>query len=202
MKDNLTEVVLIRDDSNLFFGDKQDWTASVKHFFAAQESEGVQLHCTLKLLGGRLKTAFENQPLKKIRLRKEIISAAGACPLLDSLSDVIFSVGQRYNDTPEEERPSQVVFAVSSFRRDNASHINTYQNLKDRIAHQRDVYSWSFFLHTNQPDLPEKLGIADENCLITETEDNDAELFGEPFAESVERFTELVRNRLGCQIGE
>jgi hypothetical protein len=198
MKDNLTEIIFIRDDSDLFFGDKdnkQNWTQSVRQFFAAQEKEGVQLHCTLKLLGGTLKTAFENQPVKKIRLHKEIISATGACPLLDSLSDAIFSVGQRYSDTPEEERPSEVVFAVSSFRRDNASHINTYQNLKERIAHQRDVYKWAFFLHTNQQDLPDKLGIACENCLITEVSENDTDLFGEPFAEAAERFAHLVRER-------
>jgi hypothetical protein len=199
MKDNLTEIILLRDDSDLFVGekdDKQDRIHALKQFFVAQEKPGRQLHCTLKLIGATLITVFENLPVKKLHLRKESISAAvGACPLLDSASDAIFAVGQRYSETPEEERPSKVVFVLSSFRRDNASHINTYQNLKEKIAHQRDVYKWTFFLHTNQPDLPERLGISPDFSLITEIEETDTDLFGEPFTEAVERFTRLVSER-------
>ncbi|MGZ5548308.1 MAG: hypothetical protein ACXWFZ_10205 [Nitrososphaeraceae archaeon] len=56
----------------------------------------------------------------------------------------IIDVGSRLNKTPESERPSKVIFIITTDGLENASSEFTYQKIKEVISHQEEKYSWEF----------------------------------------------------------
>lgn len=135
-----------------------------------------------------------NKPLEKVKLKEFGFTndGSGACPMLDRTGKLMNDVGVRLNDTPEPERPSQVIMTIIVFGRDNASVHFTYEQLHDMIALQRDVYKWKFFLMTDFTINMEKLGIAeDDTILIKKSEKN---WFRRPFEELGEKISAHIRS--------
>jgi hypothetical protein len=48
------------------------------------------------------------------------------------------------SETPEESRPSKVLVFIASAGIDEASSKYTLDDIKARIEHQQNVYSWEF----------------------------------------------------------
>ncbi len=134
----------------------------------------------------------EKKPLEKIKMKDFGFTndGTGACPMLDRTSKLMYDVGVVLRDTPEPERPSQVIMTIIVFGRDNASTHCTYDQLKEMIAHQRDVYSWKFFLMTDFTINMEKLGIAEEDTILIKKSEKD--WFKRPFAELGEKIVNIL----------
>ena len=178
MKDNLTEIIVVRSDAA---GDNAEeangkkapitttiTTKAAKHFFESIKKDGEDLRVTLAVYGDKPRLLAENVPLDKLRLGTVAPSVTGAYPIIDTVADVIDSTGKRYAYTPEEERPSNIIFIISALVQDNASRKHTYDQLKKIIAHQRDVYQWQFFLHTSAELSIKRTGIDPEFTTFTD----------------------------------
>ena len=110
---------------------------------------------------------------------------SGVCNMLDQTSRIMREVGERLASTPEAERPSQVIVTIIVFGRDNASVHCTYEQLREMIAHQRDVYKWKFFLLTDFTINMEKLGIAEDDTIIIKK--SEADWFARPYEELTDK---------------
>ena len=110
--------------------------------------------------------------------------------MLDKTSKLMDDIGIRLANTPEEDRPSKIILTIMVFGRDNASRNCTYERLREMIAHQRDVYSWKFFLITDFSINMEKLGIAEDDTIMIKHVKGD--WFKQPFEELSEKIVELL----------
>ena len=65
--------------------------------------------------------------------------------------ETIDRVGERLNETPEEERPEKVIVSILTDGLENASEEYTYEQVGARIKRQQENYKWEFiFLAANQ----------------------------------------------------
>ena len=75
---------------------------------------------------------------------------SGGTALLDAVGSTITSVGKRLADTPEEERPANVMFVITTDGYENSSREYNQKQIADMIEHQKTKYSWTFmFLGAN-----------------------------------------------------
>src|SRR5258708_22820381 len=64
--------------------------------------------------------------------------------LLDAMGTTIDALGQKLAVMPEQERPSKVIVLVITDGEENQSHRFNLEQIKEKITHQREVYSWEF----------------------------------------------------------
>lgn len=169
-----------------------DALKAIKKFGAALRKTGRTQHCSgIRFVRDR-EISICDLPLEKFRMDKIGVEndGTGICAMLDRTSQLMDDEGVRLNDTPEEERPSQVIMTIIVFGRDNASVNCTYEKLHDMIALQRDVYKWKFFLMTDFTINMEKLGIAENDTIIIKKSEKD--MFARPFAELTEKIVKLL----------
>lgn len=117
---------------------------------------------------------------------------SGVCNMLDQTSRIMREVGEHLASIPEAERPSQVIVTIIVFGRDNASVHCTYEQLREMIAHQRDVYKWKFFLLTDFTINMEKLGIAEDDTIIIKK--SEADWFARPYDELTEKMVACLNS--------
>ena len=117
---------------------------------------------------------------------------SGVCNMLDQTSKIMREVGEHLASIPEAERPSQVIVTIIVFGRDNASVHCTYEQLREMIAHQRDVYKWKFFLLTDFTINMEKLGIAEADTIIIKK--SEADWFARPYDELTEKMVACLNS--------
>ena len=134
-----------------------------------------------------------NCPLEKFKVKSWLDNdGSGACNMLDQTSRIMRETGEHLASIPEEERPSQVIVTIIVFGRDNASVHCTYEQLRNEIALQRDVYKWKFFMLTDFTINMEKLGIAEDDTIIIRKSEPD--WFKRPYEELTEKMTaELLK---------
>jgi len=113
--------------------------------------------------------------------------------MLDAVSQLMDNVGERLSNTPEEERPSQVIVVINVFGRDNASKKCTHDRLKEMIALQRDVYKWKFILATDYTINMEKLGIDPDDTIVIKRDSDD--MFG-PAYKTINEMVTNIRNNM------
>lgn len=81
----------------------------------------------------------------------EHYTTGGCTALYDAICTGIDELGARFAAMPEADRPDAVVFAILTDGFENASREYTVKDVKKRIAHQTEKYSWEFrFLAANQ----------------------------------------------------
>ena len=181
MKDNFTELLLTLDCASVIDEQRENAVKALKSFISARKKSPCEVNATALKFSGNHYIAFENKPVGKIKASdyEDSLERTGACSMLDAAQYLMNKAGERYTDTPEEERPSHVVMIITVFGRDNASKTCTYEKLREMIAHQRDIYKWKFYLITDFSINMEKLGIAEDDTIIVKKSDTD--WFKEPF---------------------
>ncbi len=192
MKDNLKQLLFAFDYALVPPGHKEEALKALRNFMNRVKTTGKEIRVSAISFNAGEEIKIVNQPIEKIRLPQlgVGVDAKGACSMLDKTSKLMDDIGVRLTNTPEEERPSKIILTILVFGRDNASKNCTYEHLREMIAHQRDVYSWKFFLITDFSINMEKLGIAEEDTIMIKHTNGD--WFREPFEELSEKIVELL----------
>lgn len=192
MKDNLTQLLFAFDYALVPPGHADEALKALKAFVAEMKKTNKEIRVSAISFNDGAEIKIVNQPMEKIKLPKLVADAKanGACSMLDKTSKLMDDIGERLTNTPEEERPSQIILTIIVFGRDNASKNCTYERLKEMIALQRDVYKWKFYLITDFSINMEKLGIAEDDTIMLKHVKGD--WFKEPFAELSVKITELL----------
>jgi len=192
MNNKLTLQLFAFDCNAISVERHDDALRAIKKFGAALRKTGREQHCSGIRFVRDSDVRICDLPLQKFKMDKIGVQndGTGACALLDRASQLMYEEGVRLNDTPEPERPSQVIMTIIVFGRDNASVNCTYEKLREMIALQRDVYKWKFFLMTDFTINMEKLGIAEEDTIIIKKDEKN--MFARPFEELTEKMVELL----------
>ena len=104
----------------------------------------------------------------------ENYTIGGCTALYDAICIGIDDLGRKFAAMPEVERPDGVIFAILTDGFENASHIFTRRDVKNRIEHQSAKYSWEFrFLAANQDAIVtgRDFGLAAESCVTFDASD-------------------------------
>lgn len=142
MKEHLTELVWVLDAPKEAEGLASGVLRGYNKAVAALCELPGEMRLTTVIAGEEPRFLYQGKDAAAVTaLTKRIYKAKETCDLAAALRAAIDGVGVRLSKTPEEERPSKVVLAVLSLGK---AGIGGDDELIQSIAHQRDVYNWSF----------------------------------------------------------
>jgi len=151
MRDNLTEIVFILDRSGSMDVLVDDTIGGYNSFIETQRNQDGEALITTILFDDRYEILHNGVNIKEIQAltRKEYF-ARGMTAMLDSIGKAINTVGERLSNTNEEDRPSKVIFVITTDGMENSSVEFKKDQIKSMIEHQIGKYNWQFiFLGAN-----------------------------------------------------
>jgi len=152
MNNNLTEIAFILDRSGSMASCAEAAIAGFNQFIRDQRQQPGQARLTLVLFDDQYETPTQAVPLPEVvELDTTTFVPRGSTALLDAIGRTIDELGARLAGIPEADRPGCVIVPILTDGFENASHTFTYEEIQQKITHQRDVYQWQFlFLGANQ----------------------------------------------------
>lgn len=163
MKDGLTELVFILDRSGSMRGLENDTIGGFNSMIEKQKAEEGEAFVTTVLFDDKYEMLHDHVLINSVgELTSREYYARGMTALLDAVGRTINSVGERLANTPEDERPEQVIFVITTDGFENASREFKKKQVREMIEHQQTKYSWTFmFLGANMDAVSEaeSLGI-------------------------------------------
>lgn len=163
MKKGLVEMAFILDRSGSMSGLEKDTIGGFNSLIEKQKNEPGDAFVTTVLFDDQYELLYDHVDIKSVKpLTNKEYFPRGMTALLDAIGRTVNSIGKRLSDTPEDERPEQVIIAITTDGYENASHEFTKEKIKEMIEHQQSKYSWTFmFLGANMDAVDEasKIGI-------------------------------------------
>ena len=145
MKENLTEIVFILDESGSMSSLRDDTIGGFNSYVEDQKKEPGEAYLTTVCFDDEYRLIHDHVNLQDVApLSHKDYSPRGCTALMDAVGRTINSVGARLAATPEEERPSHVIFVITTDGYENASKEFTRSQVKKMIEHQQSKYSWQF----------------------------------------------------------
>ena len=122
MKENLTEVVFVLDRSGSMHGLEKDTIGGFNGLIDKQRKAEGETDVTLVLFDDTYELVYDRIPVREVpELTEKTYEAGGCTALYDAVGRTIDAVGMRLAGTPEEERPSKVLFVITTDGLENAS---------------------------------------------------------------------------------
>jgi len=151
MNQNLSELIFILDRSGSMAGLEADTIGGYNSMIEKQKQEPGEAKVTTVLFDDEYELLHDAVDIKKIApMTNKQYFARGMTALMDAVGKTINSVGNRLANTPEEERPAQVIVVITTDGYENASLEFNKSKVKEMIEHQTNKYSWKFmFLGAN-----------------------------------------------------
>lgn len=154
---NLTEIVCVIDKSGSMGPRKADAIGGFNQFLSEQKKLPDEAYLTLVLFDTNHVVMNESTPIKEVRpLDESTYCPYGCTALLDAVGRTIDSIGARLDKLQENQKPSKVLVVILTDGEENSSHQFSKQQIKDKIEHQKNTYSWCFmYLGANQDAFAE-----------------------------------------------
>lgn len=151
MKKNLTELVFVLDRSGSMSSLAQDTIGGFNSIIDKQKEADGEAYVTTVLFDHEYTLLHDHIKLEDIEpMTGAEYQPRGMTALYDAIGTAINSVGERLNNTPEEERPEKVIFVITTDGYENSSREFSAKKIKEMIEHQQNKYSWTFmFLGAN-----------------------------------------------------
>lgn len=151
MKENLTEIVFILDRSGSMGSLTEDTIGGFNTFIENQKKEEGEAILTTILFDDKYEVLHNGVNLKDVKpLTNKEYYARGMTALLDAIGKTINTVGERLSKTKEEDKPSKIIFVITTDGEENSSREFTQLKIKEMIEHQTNKYNWQFmFLGAN-----------------------------------------------------
>jgi len=151
MKNNLTEIVFILDRSGSMDYLVADTIGGFNSFIEAQKQEDGEALLTTILFDDQYEILHNGVDIKTVKpMTTKEYSARGMTALLDAIGKTINTVGDRLNKFNEDNRPSKVIFVITTDGQENQSKEFNRKQIKEMIEHQTSKYNWQFlFLGAN-----------------------------------------------------
>ena len=135
--------------------------------FIKKQSQLEAKRCIAALFDDQYEIVWNGVGAKRVRLTDKEYFVRGYTALLDAVGKTIVDVGYRLSHTNEEDRPSKVIFVITTDGQENASSEFTYEKVKKLIKQQQEKFGWEFiFLGANIDALNEanRIGIRLDNA--------------------------------------
>ena len=152
MNDQLTEIAFILDRSGSMQSMVEPAIAGFNRLLREQQQEPGSARFSLVLFDDRYEVPVNSLPISEVtELDTTTFVPCGSTALLDAIGYTVQSLGKKLAQTPEAERPGQVIVAILTDGMENASHRFSWADIAEMIHHQTEKYQWKFlFLGANQ----------------------------------------------------
>lgn len=151
MKNNLSELVFILDRSGSMSGLEKDTIGGFNSMLKKQKDEEGEAIITTVLFDNRYELLHDRINIKGISpITEEEYYVRGATALLDAVGKSIKKIENAHKHTLEAERPSKVLFVITTDGMENSSRIYNYEKIKRMIEDKKKEFGWEFiFLGAN-----------------------------------------------------
>ena len=169
MKKDYTHILIVLDASGSMSSIQDDIKGSFNEFLKKQREAKGKTVFDLYQFSDTAKRIVRSADLSQFHddlMAKYVCT--GCTALNDAVCTAIDTIGHEFADMPEPERPEHVLCVIITDGEENASKEFSTMDVKDRIKHQQEVYSWEFrFLAANQDafEAGESLGIQEDDCM-------------------------------------
>lgn len=144
-KQNFTAIAVIIDASGSMAGLTNDTIGNFNSFLNDQKAIPGEAVFSLCTFNTACQMVHDFVPLHGVEeLNNKTYRASGGTALLDAMGTTIDAMGAKLAAMPEHERPSKVIVLVITDGEENSSEIFTLEQIKDKVTHQHDKYSWEF----------------------------------------------------------
>lgn len=148
-KKNYTEIVLVVDSSGSMRRIQADTEGGINTFIEEQKKVPGECKVTLVTFSTRHKEQYVGKDIQEVPTFSLIPS--GNTSLLDAVGHTINTMGARLAAMKEEDRPSKIIFVISTDGEENSSREFNRTQIFEMIQHQTNKYAWDFvFLGANQ----------------------------------------------------
>ncbi len=151
MKNNLTELVFILDRSGSMSGLEKDTIGGFNSMLEKQKKEEGEAIITTVLFDNTYELLHDRINIKGIApITDEEYYVRGSTALLDAIGKTIIKIENAHKHTLEAERPSKVLFVITTDGMENSSRIYNYGKIKSMIEDKKKEFGWEFiFLGAN-----------------------------------------------------
>lgn len=144
------ELSFILDETGSMGSIRTDTIGSFNTFLAEQKALDADVTFSLTMFSltsmeETYRPQYKSILLADVKpLTEGIYRPRGTTPLLDAIGGTVDGLGARLADMPELERPDQVIVVILTDGQENASREYTADQVREKIARQRDTYKWEF----------------------------------------------------------
>ena len=163
-----THVALVLDASGSMSHLKATTISTLKEFFESLKSPEDKTVIDLWQFDDRVRHLIDGMDIERGGGEAiENYTTGGCTALYDAICTGIDDLGKKFAAMAEDDRPDAVVFAILTDGFENSSQRFTVKDVKERIRHQTEKYSWTFrFLAANQDAVltGREMGLEEESC--------------------------------------
>lgn len=151
MNNNLSELVFLLDMSGSMSGLENDTIGGFNSFIQEQKNKEGEALLTTILFDHEYEVLHNGLNIQEVKpLTNKEYHPRGSTALLDAIGKTIVNVGHRLNGMKEEDKPSKVIFVITTDGYENSSKEFNQKQIKEMIEHQTNIYNWQFlFLGAN-----------------------------------------------------
>ena len=169
MKKDSTEMIFILDKSGSMAGLESDTIGGFNSMLEKQRKLEGEVVISTVLFNHRFNVIHNRVDIKDIhQLTHNEYYTDGMTALLDAIGRSIRKIKHVYAETLLEDRPSKVMFVITTDGMENSSTEYDYQKVKSMISDVKEKYNWEFlFLGANIDAINEasKFGINKDNAV-------------------------------------
>lgn len=163
MNENYTDITVILDRSGSMHSIASDVEGGLNQFFTSQKMIPGRCVVSLYQFDNIYEPVFENIDL--LTVPSVHLIPRNSTALLDAIGRTVSSIGAKFKNLPENERPGKVIFLIITDGLENASKEYTKLQIKEMIKLQQETYKWEFvFLGANQDAIAEAQALEIKTC--------------------------------------
>jgi uncharacterized protein YegL len=151
MKENLTELVFILDESGSMGNLVHDTIGGFNALIEKQKKETGECLVSLVLFNHMQKVVHDRVPICGIpELTENEYCPAGSTALLDAMGCAIHQIGNVHKYARPEDRPAHTLFIITTDGMENSSIRFNADQVRSMVEQQKTEYGWEFlFLGAN-----------------------------------------------------
>ena len=151
MKNKLSELVFILDRSGSMSGLEKDTIGGFNSMLEKQKKEEGEAIITTVLFDNKYELLHDRINIKGISpITEKEYYVRGTTALLDAVGRTIEKIENAHKHTLEAERPSKVLFVITTDGMENSSTRYNYEKIKRMIEDKKKEFGWEFiFLGAN-----------------------------------------------------
>jgi uncharacterized protein YegL len=150
MDNNRTKIVVVLDTSGSMWKCKEQTQKGVNNYIQEQKNVPGRCDFTLIEFSNGTNLVYDNVPIADVST-EYVLTPHGGTAMLDAIGYGINRAGKELSDLQEQDRPATVLFVILTDGEENSSKEFTYEQVKNMIETQKNVYNWQFtFLGANQ----------------------------------------------------
>ena len=166
MKNNITELVFILDESGSMYDLKQDTIGGFNSMIGKQKEEDGQCFVSTVLFNTNQKVIHDREDLKNIKfMTSKDYTPGGGTALMDALGGAMKHIEMIHKYIRKEDVPLKTLFVIMTDGYENASHKYNVHDINKKINYCKEKYGWEFmFIGANidSEEIAKSYGINQE----------------------------------------